>query len=823
MTGKGPEEAFIEHVRRVYQHSPDAVLCVAPDRRVVFANDAVCRLHGALEADIVGRPCRGPYRCVDAPCNGCLVDEVIGTGEPRSCHKHETRPSGEERFVEQSWFPITDHRGEVTFVVKAVRDVTALRLAERDLEERRQAETRLVEERNRAQSYLDVAAAIMLGLDRDGRVTLINDRGCEILGLSESEIIGRSWFETFVPDDDRDSTLAYYRATIADGEPTPAVHENAVERADGETRAIEWHNTLLRDEAGAVSGVLSSGIDITDRRTAEEESRFKSLVLDKAIDAIVVHTPEGRILYANEQAHALGGCSREEFLRLPPFAWVAPAFREVTARKSQLVQDEGVAVYESAALRADGSEVPLEVHAMTMDLNGERAVVSAGRDVTERKQAQDTIARMAFYDALTGLANRALFFDRLQHAMDSARRTESTVAVAFLDLDHFKAVNDTLGHRHGDALLVDVANRLVASVRSCDTVARLGGDEFTVLFERVTDEVEAMELADRLLACFSEPFDLGDQELFITTSVGVAIADPKEAGAEELVLRADTAMYHAKEQGRNGAQVFRHHMGESARDRFALKNDLRFALEHGEMSLHYQPQFRVTDHVLTGVEALLRWDHPTRGPVGPASFLPLAEESGQIVGLGAWVLREACTRMQAWTAAGLGDDLRVAVNLSTRQFEDPDLLAVVTELLAESGLSPGRLELEVTESLATHDIRHMRSTFDGLRALGVRLAIDDFGTGFSSLDRVMQLNVDTLKLDRRFVSELGRGGRARAICGAIIFLAHALGLNVIAEGVETDEQLLFLVENECDEMQGFLLGRPVPVPQIEELLRDRLR
>lgn len=734
MTDQGRGEAFIEHVRRVYQHSPDAALCVDPDKRAVYANDATCRPHGT--------------------------------------------PSGEERFVK---------------------------------------------ERNRAQSYLDVAAAIMLGLDRDGRVTLINEHGCEILALTEQEIVGRSWFETFVPEHDRERTLAYYRATIAGDGPMPGVHENAVERSDGEMRMIEWHNTLLRDEDGAVSGMLSSGIDITGRRVAEEELRFKSLVLDKAIDSIIVHTPEGRILYANEQAHDLRGCSRQEFLGLPPFAWVAPTFHEVTAWASQRVQDEGVAIYESGALKSDGSVVPLEVHSMTIDLNGEPAVVSAGRDVTERKQAQDTIARMAFYDALTGLANRALFFDRLQHAMDAARRTESTVAVAFLDLDRFKAVNDTLGHRHGDALLVDVANRLVASVRSCDTVARLGGDEFTVLFEGVTDEAEAMELAERLIACFREPFDLGDQELFITTSVGVAVdvANLPEASAEELVLRADTAMYHVKEQGRNGAQVFRHHMGQSARDRFALKNDLRFALERGEMTLYYQPQFRVTDRVLTGVEALLRWDHPTRGPVGPASFLPLAEESGQIVGIGAWALREACTRVQAWSAAGLGD-LRVAVNLSTRQFEDPDLLALVTELLADSGLAPERLELEVTESLATRDIRHMRSTFDSLRALGVRLAIDDFGTGHSSLDRVMQLNVDTLKLDRRFVGQLGRGGRARAICGAIIFLAHALGLNVIAEGVETDEQLQFLVENECDEMQGFLLGRPAPVPGLEQLLRDRL-
>jgi diguanylate cyclase (GGDEF)-like protein/PAS domain S-box-containing protein len=675
------------------------------------------------------------------------------------------------------------------------------------------------EELDPATACFDFTAAIMLGLDLDGVVTMINQRGCQVLGLPKEEILGRDWVETFVPGPDREHTVAYFRDIVAEKNPRPTRHENTIQSPAGETHAIEWHNALLRDTSGAVTGLLSSGIDVTGRQHVEEELRFKSTILDKAVDSIIVHTPDGHVLYGNETAAAMRGCEREDLLRMGPFDWVAPEYAEASARAQARLVDEGAVIYESGMLTADGYVTPVEVHATTLEMANGAVVISTARDITERKQAQSVIARMAFYDQLTGLANRALFFDRLEHAMQSSRRTKTLVAVAFLDLDNFKGINDTLGHRTGDALLTDIANRLVSCVRRSDSVARLGGDEFTVLFEQVSDETEAVELADRLLACFQEPFDLGDEQIFITASIGLAVADRPEMPADEVLLHADTAMYHAKDQGRNSCQVFRPHMGESARDRFALKNDLRHAMENGELKIAYQPQFRVTDRVLVGVEALLRWNHPTRGPISPISFLRLAEESGQIRAIGAWSLQEACAQARRWDACGI-PDLRMSVNLSARQFEDPHLVAVVSRVLADTGLSASRLELEVNESHDGTGLRHMFSTSERLRDLGVRLAIDDFGTGFSSLDRIMSMRVDTIKLDRRFVRRIGRDVRANAVCVAIIGLAHSLGVRVVAEGVENHEQLVFLEDQDCDEVQGYLLGMPMPAQEIALLIEE---
>lgn len=667
-----------------------------------------------------------------------------------------------------------------------------------------------------ARACFDFSAAIMLGLDLDGVVTLINRRGCQILGLPSEDIVGRNWFGTFVSLPDRRRALEHFRRVVEEQTPHPTRHSNTIQSHTDGLRSIEWHNALLRDHHGGVSGMLSSGIDVTGRHEVEEELRFKSTVLDNAVDSIIVHTPEGRVLYGNERAAGLRGCTPEDLRTAGPFEWIAPEHRDSTRKALGELPKNGVAICESGVLTADGYFVPVEVHATTLELTSGPVVISTARDITERKQAQSVIARMAFYDPLTGLANRALFFDRLEHAMGSSHRAEGTTAVAFLDLDNFKAINDTLGHRSGDALLVNIANRLLSSVRRSDSVSRLGGDEFTVLFEQVADETEAVELAARLLGCFRDPFDLGDQEVFVTASIGVAVADGPDTPADELLLNADTAMYHSKQQGRNTCQVFRSHMGQSARDRFALKNDLRLALDRGELMLAYQPLFRVSDRSLTGVEALLRWEHPTRGTVGPLSFLPLAEESGQIRDIGAWTLREACGNARAWSAAGVGD-LRVAVNLSARQFEDPEIVPTIARVLAESGLPPARLELEVNEWPDNTGLRHMVTTGQRLRALGVRLAIDDFGTGYSSLDRIMSLSVDTIKLDRRFVRRLGLDLRAGAVCEAIIGLAHNLGVKVVAEGVENEDQLRFLEERRCDEMQGFLLGRPMPASEIARL------
>jgi diguanylate cyclase (GGDEF)-like protein/PAS domain S-box-containing protein len=799
----------------VHDASPDAVWCLDTDLRVRYANAAAARTVGHPIEQMLGARCHELVNPHGAPCPGCRVAEVLWAGEPRHATKHETDSEGADVWLEQYWYPVGDG-----LVLEVARNVTALVLAKREIENRIHAEERLRDERNRAQTYLDVAEAILLTLDPAGIVVSINRKGTEVLGRSAEEMIGRDWFAEFVPEADRERVVAAFRRAVAQDPASlcDAAFVNPVQLADGSQRTIEWRNALLHDDVGAVAGLLSSGIDVTDRMAAEETLRFRSFVLDQATDSIIVHRLDGTVLYANQRAFATRGFTKEQFLALPPFGWVTPEARDGDARVVNLLRETGQAIFQSATATTDGGSIPVEVHACTVKVGGELVVVGAGRDISERLEAQETISRMAFYDSLTDLANRALFFDRLGHAIATAARDDSQLAVIFLDLDHFKGVNDTLGHHTGDLLLRAVAERLSTHLRDGDTIARIGGDEFTVLLEHIESRDEVERVVTKLLACFREPFsDIGGQELFVTASMGIVVTRGAEQTAETLIAQADTAMYTAKESGRNAYNFYVSHMSDAARRRFDLKNDLRHALADGQLSMHYQPQVRVDDGRLVGVEALLRWAHPRHGPVAPAVFLPLAEESGQIFAIGEWTLRQACGEARRWHESG-APDLRVAVNLSARQFEDPRLVATVAGVLAQSGIEPANLELEITESVATRDTDRMRDTFEDLRALGVRIAVDDFGTGFSSLDQLMRLDVDTLKIDRRFTRDLDRNEQAAAITSAVIFLAHKLGLNVVAEGVETPAHYTMLLRQGCDEMQGFLIGRPMSVLEFDMLL-----
>ncbi len=796
----------------MHDAGPDAVLCLDAEMRIMYANAEARRAGGLHDVAPTGMRCHEAIEGRDRPCDGCLAHEALETRESRHRTKHLRSVDGSDHWLEQFWHPL-DHG----LVLEVARNVTALVNAEREIEQRIRAEDRLRRERNLAQNYLDIAAAILLTLDSDGRVLMINRKGCEVLGRAEDELVGRDWFETCLPAEERLHVREMFDGLVRRGSPDKD-HEftNVVRRADGSLRLIEWRNVLVRDDSDAVTAVLSSGIDVTERRAAEDELQFKSFVLDHSIDSIVVHRLDGTLLYANDRACASRGYSLEEFLALPPFAWVAPQGREAGVLAARQLAKDGRVIYESATVCKDGSVIPQEVHAMTMTVGGDLVVVAAGRDISERKEAQETISRMAFFDGLTGLANRSLFFDRLEHAIANAGRDSSRLALMFLDLDHFKNINDTLGHPTGDLLLSAVGHRLQQVLREGDTIARIGGDEFTVLVEDIDSREEAERIATKLLACFREPFEI-DQELFVTASIGIVLSRGAEHSAEMLLSQADTAMYCAKESGRNAYNFYVPHMSDAARRRFDLKNDLRHALAEGQLALHYQPQVRVDDGRLVGVEALLRWSHPRHGAIAPAVFLPLAEESGQIFAIGEWTLRQACEQGRRWQRTG-GGDMRVAVNLSARQFEDPRLVAIVAGVLSHTGLEPHDLELEITETIATRDTDRMRETFEDLRALGVRVAVDDFGTGFSSLDQLMRLDVDTLKIDRRFIRDLDHNEGAAAITSAVIFLAHKLGLNVVAEGVETPAHYAVLLRQGCDEMQGFLIGRPMSVLEFDMLL-----
>ena len=501
---------------------------------------------------------------------------------------------------------------------------------------------------------------------------------------------------------------------------------------------------------------------------------------------------------------------------------------EVRFPGSAALHDRGVASGITVPIR--GRDVPfgvLAAHETTVrafstdDVNFLQSVANVLAAAIERRRSEAETRHQALHDPLTGLPNRALFRDRLQHALARARRHDGTLAVLFLDVDNFKVVNDSLGHEAGDELLTALAPRLAEAVRSGDTVARFGGDEFVLLCEEVADEQEAIEIAQRVKACFARPLQIAGGEHYVTASIGVALPSAGHDGPESLLRDADAAMYQAKERGRARYEVFDADMRASAVRRLQVEAELRRALERDEMRLVYQPVIDVDSGRIVAVEALLRWHHPERGMVPPLDFIPVAEESGLIVPLGAWVLRQAMRKAVHWRRLCGPDEIPVvvSVNLSARQVSEPDLVPTVARLLEETQVDPRQIALEITETVLVEDTTTAAKTLQELEQLGVRLVLDDFGTGYSSLGYVKRFPLAYLKIDRSFVAELGGDGRNEAIVSAISEMARALGARVVAEGVETEAQLDGIRKLGCELAQGYLFSRPVPPDEIDALIR----
>jgi diguanylate cyclase (GGDEF)-like protein len=439
----------------------------------------------------------------------------------------------------------------------------------------------------------------------------------------------------------------------------------------------------------------------------------------------------------------------------------------------------------------------------------------------EKKQAEERIKYLATHDVLTGLPNRASFNQLLDLSIKSARRNDRKCAVLFIDLDRFKVIKDSLGHAAGDALLIEVSHRLRRCVRESDVVVRLGGDEFIVMLNEVADNEQTATVAQKVLAAISPAFTLAGQECHTTASIGIAMFPADGADVETLTKNADLAMYLAKEDGKNDFRFFTEGVKTQSIERLMLEASLRHALERKQFSLHYQPKVDLATGQITGVEALLRWTHPDLGMLPPMQFIPLAEEIGLIVPIGRWVLREACAQNMAWQRQGLRA-VSMAVNLSPRQFVDENLLHDIDGALVASGMPPEFLQLEVTESMVMQNVPRAIKLLDAIQSRGIRLAIDDFGTGYSSMSLMKQFPIDTIKIDRSFVRDLPNDSEDKAIAQAIISMGKALGMTVVAEGVETTEQETFLRNHACDEMQGFLFSKPVPPEQMSDLLRPWL-
>jgi diguanylate cyclase (GGDEF)-like protein/PAS domain S-box-containing protein len=553
----------------------------------------------------------------------------------------------------------------------------------------------------------------------------------------------------------------------------------------------------------------------------ESEERYRLLV-ERSPDLIAVHQA-GQVTYVNPAgARMLGASSPDELIGRSAHDFVHPDDHPMLdARIASVHAGEEAGLSEIRMVTVDGDVIDVEAVTVPVTYAGGRASQVMARDVTDRKRAERALAHQALHDHLTGLPNRLLLQDRLSQALARCARSGCHVAVVFLDLDRFKVVNDSLGHEAGDRVLRAVSARIANVLRPADTLARFGGDEFVVVCDDVAGPAEATRIARRLLDALEDPVDEADGGVHVGASIGVALATNDDATAEGLVRDADAAMYRAKERGRGRIELFDEGMRSRLVTRLAEERRLRVAVAQEELDLHYQPVVALPGLEVVGVEGLVRWRHPERGVVAPAEFIPLAEESGLINDLGHWVLDEGCRQAGGW-ARELGPDrhLEVALNLSTRQLSEQGLAKRVEALLGRHGLRPGgvALCLEITESLLMEDPVATGSVLDELRSYGVRLSIDDFGTGYSSLAYLRRFPLDTLKIDRAFVNGLGTDPDSRAITSAIIELAHALGLEVVAEGVEQEVQLDVLVEMGCDRAQGFLFSRPVPAPALWDVL-----
>ncbi len=547
-----------------------------------------------------------------------------------------------------------------------------------------------------------------------------------------------------------------------------------------------------------------------------------SAVIDASPVAIVELDRNERVQLWNPAAERIYGWRREEVLGGPHPASLEPGWPAIQPAATRGA-GQATARLELRQHRSDGS--PIDVELSTAPLrapDGELiGVIGVAADITERKRLAEQLRHQAFHDPLTDLANRALFHDRLEHAMARHNRTGGQLAVLLLDLDAFKTVNDALGHAVGDQLLSIVADRLRTAMRPSDTVARLGGDEFVVLIEDAAGPAEAVTVTHRVLGALAAPIALANRDIQVRASVGIAVAGP-DAQPGDLVRDADVAMYQAKADGGSGYRIFDPSMRAAVVDRAELEADLRHAVDRGELRLRYQPIVDLRTGRVTGLEALVRWQHPTRGLLAPGSFVPLAEETGHLVGIGAWVLRHACLQAREWQASIAGyQHLGISVNLSAIQLSQPHLAAEVAQVLAETGLQPRHLTLELTESLLIAETDTTAITLAELAGLGVRLSIDDFGTGYSSLSYLRRLPVHALKIDKAFVDEVASSGDAAALARAIIDLAATFGLDTVAEGIEHADQLERLRDLGCQFGQGFHLARPLDKDELVALLRAR--
>ncbi|MDP2833128.1 MAG: EAL domain-containing protein [Pseudomonadota bacterium] len=928
----------------LFEASGDAIFLL-DGVRFVACNPSTLTLFGCTERDILGKTPWdfSPPRQADGGDSEATARANIKRAYDGAAQLFEWRHQRPDGGIFEA---------EIRLNLIKRSDGPLLQAIVRDITVRKQALAALHESRDYAEQLLSVSGAMLLVLDRQGRVTRINPAGCAILRGTEADLLGQDWIERFIPERVRADLHALFQRVLAGDVDSSLAYDNPLLTCAGEERHLTWHNTPLHDAEGRVTGVLSSGLDISEQRRAEtalveSEARIRA-ILDTAVDGILVVDEASRVVFANPAISRLTGYGDKELQDRPLTDLMPERYRsqhEAGFNRYLSCGQPSMPWRELAFMlrHRDGHEIPVEVSIGERGGAGQRQFIGILRDVSERRRGEERLRqsakvfesttdgvtitdvagnmiavnraftvitgyteaevlgrnprmlksgrqdqpfyqaiwnsiaqtgswsgeiwnrrkngeiypewltisgvtdaagkltnyvgvfsdisqikqseaerdRLAHFDPLTELPNRLLFNARLDHALQRAERDGTLLTLLFIDLDRFKNINDALGHPAGDRVLQDVARRLSNCGRAEDTVSRLGGDEFAMALEGQGSAALASGMADKLLAALTLPFDLDGQAVFVGASIGISIYPTDGKDAATLLKNADAAMHQSKDDGRNTFRFYNAAMTRAARERLTLETNLRHAIERQEFLVYYQPQVDVSSGAILGVEALVRWDHPASGLIAPDRFIPLAEETGLIVPLGEWVLFTACTQARAWLDGADLPNLSVAVNLSPRQFRQHNLAAHVRAVLDASGLPAALLELEITESAIMENPGQAIATLQALKDLGITISIDDFGTGYSSLAHLKRFPIDKLKIDQSFIRDIPQDRSDMEIAATIIAMARNLHLKVLAEGVETEDQLAFLQIHGCDAYQGYLCSRPIPAPALEQWLAQR--
>jgi PAS domain S-box/diguanylate cyclase (GGDEF) domain len=669
-------------------------------------------------------------------------------------------------------------------------------------------------------------SSIVAITDPRGIIHYVNEQFCRISQYNREELLGQDHRILNSGYHSRDFFKDMW-ATIGAGEIWRGEIRNKAK--DGSFYWVDTTIVPFLNEQGKPYQYVSIRNDISLRKQMEEEIRKSEeryrLITENSSDLISVIDAEGHFLYVSPSHTSLLGHDLSEFESGPMLQWVHEEDRETVSNaiRNQLVTKKESSTLEFRVRTRSGSYCYMEtkINPIVGQSGEVNSLALIMRDITERKKSEQTIYHLAYHDTLTDLPNRRLFMDRLRKEVRQAQRCHSQLAIIFLDLDRFKYINDSLGHEAGDLFLIKAAQRISHCIRSSDMVARLGGDEFIVLLTNISSSAEVESVSQRIQTSLQEPIELCGQSHSMSCSMGIALFPADGRDPDELLKRADMALYAVKDSGRNGVSFFHSDMEERSLERILLENELKKAIQHEQFRIDYQPKLDLSTGKVTGMEALVRWDHPELGRIAPNKFIPIAEETGLIIPLGEWVLRRGCEQNKKWQDQGY-PKLKVSVNLSARQFYQPDLVDRISKILEDTGLEPQWLELEVTESVFA-DIDNAAAILQEIRNLGVHTSIDDFGTGYSSFSYIKNLPIDTLKIDASFIRDIHRNKESHAIVKAILTIAQTLNLSVIAEGVEIPEQLAVLNEDGCGQGQGFLFSKPLSSQDFEKYLKELQR